>query len=235
MHCLRLSSLFVAFGFVVVGIPTACADLGLEFSLGSIVGKTTTGGNLEGLTIRIGTFQTITPTFSNYGLWNADFADLTGISTGVLIEDTLSFVTPPSSEFGPLRASGDAAETYTGSYPTGIDAGDQIYVWIYNSTTPSATTEAILITQSTWILPSIPSDPTSKTFGWINGQAGAGALSIVGGVGLLADNSYVDTSSELGVRILTSVVPEPNSAILFGAAIVGFWGMRRWPARRGQL
>lgn len=229
MFRVRLISLFVAFGAVAVGIQTARASLILDFSLNSIVGKTTTGGSLEGLTIRIGTFQTITPTFSNYGLWNADFADLTGISTGVLIEDTLSFVTPSGGEFGPIRASGDDSETYTGSYPTGIDAGDQIYVWIYSSTAPSATTEAILITQSTWILPTIPTDPTSKTFGWINGQFGAGALNIVGGVGLVANNSYTDTFGEPGVRLLTSVVPEPSSAILLGLAVVGFGGMYRRP------
>lgn len=222
----RLFALGVA--SVVFGSAGASAALTLNFSINSVVGDTSTGLTLGGYSIRIGKFQSITPTVGNYSLWNADFIDLTGITTGSLVTDNNTFVTAPSAQFGPFLASGDASETYS-AYPTGLSAGDQIDVWIYNSTSPSASTQAILLTQSTWVLPTISGVPASANFGWINGEFGAGSFSIVGSVGTLANNSYKDGSNEKGVNLVTTAVPEPASGVFVGlgiAALIGFRSRR---------
>jgi len=211
---------------LAVGLADASAAVTLNFSINSIVGDTSTGLTLGGYSIRIGKFQSITPTSGNYSLWNANFIDLTGITTGSLVTDNNSFVTAPLGQFGPFLASGDASETYS-AYPTGFSAGDQIDVWIYNNTASSASTQALLVTQATWLLPVVSGAPSSVNFGWINGEFGAGALSIVGGVGSLANNSYKDGSNEKGVDVVTSAVPEPASGAFAGLGIAILISFRR--------
>jgi len=219
---------YLSFSFLIsaAGLQTASAGLTLNFGINSIVGKSSTGGDLIGYSIRIGKFQTITPTFANYGLWNSDFVDLTGITTGVLVLDGNAFVSPPAGEFGPLAASGDSSEFFS-SMPSGFSGSDQISAWIFNP----GQTQAVLVTSSTWILPaSITVSPDSKTFGWINGEGlptAVGGLSIVGGVGQIANNAYQDAFLEKGVRIVTSAVPEPTSAILLGLGFAAVFARRR--------
>lgn len=104
----------------------------------------------------------------------------------------------------------------TAGYPPTVNAGAQIYAWVYNSKSVVGSSSWAVITNSSWVLPAIPAGASVSTLDWTITDPG----------------TQVRFGTLVGDKITLStavVIPEPSTyALILGALTLGIVGVRRW-------
>jgi hypothetical protein len=101
-------------------------------------------------------------------------------------------------------------------------AGQEAYIWLYNSKTPSLTTEWFLARVSDWILPAGSDDCCDPTFNlqWNVSQLATNEITPVWGAqsGKLGNGYYTDTTPGAYELQTFTFIPEPSSLLM---AVIG--------------
>ena len=217
---------------------TSAAALALFSAAGTVNAQTVHWGNAlldtliqsdgtditaaDGFTFQIGVFQSgFTPTSANPDNWLANWRPLDGAS----FNDGANFY---SSTFQIIPDSGDPQYGISNSpeaHPgLRIQAGQQLWMFVYNNTNMDTTTELFLAGAGTWSLPAIANTQmnmpvnyrlsqalSTPVFGGSNDTRGGGNYSVPPGTFALQTATFV---------------PE-SSTVVFTAAVLALAGMRR--------
>lgn len=189
-------------GLIIAGISSAHAQTTINFTSPAFeIGKDSSGTALDSsYTFALGSFGAFTPSSSNVEDWASNFNVLGSTTWG-----------------GFTQYSGTGNLTDNDSPFTTSDQG---FVWGYNTQTIGASTEWILITNSSWIFPTVGSSPTVD---WTSSDVGTYAAlgTITNDLGTGNADPYLQTAS-------LAAVPEPSTyALLAGVACLGFMVTRR--------
>lgn len=199
------------------------AAVSYTFLLKDLAGKSSVNSSLLGYDVRIGKFASgFTPGSGNYDQWLSNFT-LLPPATFTLVDDTQSFLEPGAGDFGPFISSVDSFSI--SSNVPGFSSGDPLYVWISNSTSSGANTQAALLTDSTWQYSNVTGGPGDfpVTIDFRNTDP-----SLL--VGTLFDDSFVDGGGEPGLRLVTqniNSVPEPTQSLLVFVGLMTLVARRR--------
>ncbi len=151
--------------------------------------------------VEVGVFATV-PNFANLSA----LPSFTSLSTGTWDANILGAGKGGAS----LPLFADSA---TG-YAAGSAAGMQVYAWVFNSKTVAASSHWSIITNPSWLLPTIPDGAANADVQWTITDAGTSYM-----VGDLIGNSVV----------LESAIPEPATyAAILGLVTLGLVGYRRF-------
>lgn len=121
------------------------------------------------------------------------------------------------------RLGGQAVDTTTGGTKADFFNGKQVYVWIFNSDTPSSATEMGIFTSTAWVYPVNGSVGDSVSLGTTT----ATTITDVGGVGSVFTGGTTATNQLRTEAFGSGPVPEPSRIILLGLGAVGLVFRRR--------
>lgn len=217
---MRLQKILV-FALVASALPFN-ADAAHTISWGGAIGLedyTSDGGTLSNATFsfELGTFgSSFSPDISNAVDWAMNWKSL---DSG-----------PYNDTFDYLTSSVDLIDNST------FAIGEHAYIWIYNSTTPSPTTEWALVTNEAgaepWEIPDASGFPATFLWRFSNSDTAVfGAVDQSPSGQLTGDGlrSFTPPAGDFEIQTFTfpPPVPEPGTASLLGCALLGFLMRRR--------
>lgn len=205
---MKIKILLIALAFAKL-LDVSSVATTIAFTSPGLQNATTSSGAYldSSYTFALGTFSSgFTPTISNVSLWQSNFNTV--------------FATPwmDDSEDSGFAGTGSYQGVYAGDYTgTGATAGQQAYVWGYNTKTLGGETQWVLLSNVNWILPAATT-LTTTSFG--SGDAGTFAIA-----GFFLGTAKYDGT----IYLKTLAVPEPSSVLLLtaGAALLTGTMIRR--------
>jgi len=193
---------------VALLLGAAAADANVMISangIGNLV-LSATGGLLDqGDLVRIGFFSNT----ANLGVDNS-FSDLNSvfipIGEGLVDSGTLSQTgnTGNTMDVNDVAGAGTFSGSYTGITPGYLTAGDQLFLWVFNSPDPNAATQWGIFDAPSWTFPSNP------TLGSANLSFSSPDITVFRGS---VDGANFDLDA-------IAAVPEPGAGPLIGGALV---------------
>jgi hypothetical protein len=181
-------------------------DVRYQTGLESLVGRTSTGGSLSGMAVRIGRFSPgFTPRLGNYDQWVQNFLLIQPVQN--LQVDVDAFIQPGSGDNGPWRMSYRSFVITSAEEPSGFADQDSLFIWISNATTYSPSTEMALLTHAEWKYQRPTFEPApSPSWSWRRNEPPQLLA------GSFLNSSYVDATGEVGVRLVTAKLSAPPPA-----------------------
>ncbi len=183
-----LSALWLSSAAVATEFVLSDYDVNIFNSAGSLWG---TELNLE-----FGSFGSFTPDSTNLSNWGINF-----------VSSDVGYLDPSSPEWSTrlVTATNDGVWS----------VGSQLYLWAYDSKTLDGVSQWLLLTDTTWVMPTVSStDPT------VDFVLSANTVRIFG------DYDYGSFSA--GTALATAV-PEPSTyAAVLGGLVLGVVGYRRY-------
>lgn len=208
---------------------TWCA-LSLPAQARTIEWGSTTSGNLftstgsildSSFSFELGTFGTgFTPTQANMTDWLTNWKPFDRAYEGTGYNSSIPYVDSSAA----LQLDGTSSSLTIGSSPT-FSAGEQAYIWVYNTQSYGTGLEWALITgtssgpgasDTAWFMPS-PADQTSLPLNW---RFDTAATPVFGGLNNLpgpGDTSSTPPIYELQTHTVAAI-PEPSGSLLIAAA-----------------
>lgn len=204
---MKLKLSLLAAIWMLVPLQASLAGVQYLFGIENLVGKTSTDGALDAMTVRIGKFGSgFTPTRHNYDQWLTNFIPMVPDTAG-LVADGTSFLTAASPDTGPWRMPDNSVTIEAGAEPAGFATGDQIYIWLSNATVGSPTTQVALLTDSSWTYLTATNLPQPEIVLALQDES----PTLV--VGDAFSDHHVDGASEVGIRLVTRHIPVPSPEI----------------------
>lgn len=192
---------------------------GITYTVGveSLVGHTSSNGTLDLLTVRVGKFTTgFTPSANNYDQWLSHFTLL--MPAQDLVTDGTAFIIASNPDTGPWRMASNSLTINQGSDPAGFATGDAIYVWISNASASGSSTEAALLTDTTWTYTMAAAGPQTPVTFRLQDEA----PTVIAGTFI---HHFTDSASEVGIRLVTQNIPSitpSNGSIAFSALTASY-------------
>lgn len=218
---------------------TSAAALALVCAAGTLNAQTVHWGNAlldtliqsdgteitagDGFTFQIGVFQSgFTPTSGNPENWLANWRPLDGAA----FNDDANFfnstfdIVPDSVE--PQFGTSNSPEAYPGLQ---VQAGQQLWMFVYNNTNMDTTTELFLAGAGTWTLPTVANNQMIMPGGFrvsqiVSAPVFGGANDLRGG------GNY--SGGDPGFELQTATfIPEPSAVLLQAAGLFALCTLRR--------
>ena len=158
---------------------------------------TSTGATANvGSSVELGTF----PANFNFNLNRTNFAATNGAFT-LYGTTTIGSNGAPAGEFFDSTANLDSSG----------DTGKQLYIWVFNTATPSTASNWAIVTNPAWV------GPATGAAGFINIDTADSGTTIASG----ALGSIVTTTGPGGFNVQMGVVPEPSTYASSALGILG--------------
>jgi hypothetical protein len=174
---------------------------------------------VDSYTFQLGVFlNSFTPNATNIQQWQENWTVFDQAAYEVVDLGIFGFASQFSGSAG-ILGDGTSDSPYA-DHMLGLNfEGRQAYIWVFNTTIPSSSTEWFLATASTWIFPEGSDESSGPDIEWFLPDLGSETPVWGAQTGNIGAGDYEITDSLFDLQ--TFKVPEPSSALLFGMGVCG--------------
>lgn len=192
---------------ITIGAPGRATASTVEYDAqGNYILSTTSTRLPAGSVVELGTFSSSFNFAANSGNYTATNAAFTLYATTT------------------IGANGAAAGQFAATSPsldTTTAPGSRLYIWVFNSSTPSTATAWAIVTDndSNWVGPAVGAQNVTQL-----DTSDANVYIPSGALGAIVPDSTAPSGEGFSIRV--GAVPEPSTYAFFGCGLAGLIGLR---------